>query len=88
MIEYNHDTRRNLCRSMNVEIVDNGSIIFRRGDPSDSFIFVLQGSVNLYEGFNVYHKKFVRNLGPGTSLGELGIIRNENRSLTVSADKD
>lgn len=68
--------------------IETRNVIFRKGDKSDSFIFVLSGSVNLYEGFNIYDKKFVRNLGAGTSLGELGIIRNEGRSLTVSAHED
>lgn len=44
---------------------------------------ILEGSLTLYNGKYAESGKHVRTMGPGDGLGELGIIKNEPRSLTA-----
>jgi CRP-like cAMP-binding protein len=40
-----------LCRCMRYQTFAESELVFRKGDPSELFYFILKGSIGLYEGF-------------------------------------
>ena len=56
------------------------TVMMKEGDASDSFWFLLEGSFEVFVG-----GKFHRRLGPGSVIGEIGVIWNVNRTSTVRA---
>lgn len=54
-----------------------------KGDASDSYILILEGSLMLYNSKYADDDKQIRQMGPGEGLGELGIINDNPRSLTA-----
>ncbi|OMJ82872.1 hypothetical protein SteCoe_16340 [Stentor coeruleus] len=62
-----------------------GQVIFRKGDPSSCYYFVLEGVI---EAFNEQRDGTIKPVGKityGKALGEIGILRNQPRSLTCIA---
>jgi ABC-type multidrug transport system fused ATPase/permease subunit len=65
-----------------------GDIIFRKGDdPMDGAYMILAGSAELYKPQNG-EETLVAEVGPGTIVGELGLIRKVPRALTMRASDD
>ena len=65
---------------------DPGDVVFRRGDPSDSMYLVQSGQVDvLLEGDAIPAdgQEPLASLGPGSFVGELGLLLDEPRSATL-----
>ncbi len=67
-----------------------GEVVFVKDDePTDGAYMVLEGEAGLYlpkpEG---EPDQLVTKVGPGTLVGELGLIRNEPRALTMVAESE
>ena len=64
---------------------DTGELLMRRGDPADSAIVLLSGSVKIHtitsEGADVV----LGFSGPGDLLGEVSAVRSASRSASVTA---
>lgn len=67
---------------MILKTFEHDEIIFYRGDESDSYLMILDGEVSLYSTKFPVDSSFIRTLGKGDALGEMGIIRSQPRSLT------
>ena len=67
-----------------------GEVVFEKGaPPTDGAYMVLEGEAGLYlpkPGDEA--DQLVTKVGPGTLVGELGLIRNEPRSLSMVAESE
>ena len=66
-----------------------GEVVFFKGDdPKDGAYMVLEGEAGLYLPKDDAPDQLIAKVGPGTLVGELGLIRNEPRALTMKAEDD
>jgi CRP/FNR family transcriptional regulator, cyclic AMP receptor protein len=62
-----------------------GQILFAEGDPGDSLIVVVSGSLKAYSTTEHGDEFLLAVVGPGETLGELALADGGLRSATVSA---
>lgn len=62
-----------------------GEVLCRAGDPADRLWLITRGSVSVRLD-DTDHLRRVAGLGPGTSVGELGLLDRRPRSADVVAD--
>ncbi|MDB5589682.1 SulP family inorganic anion transporter [Enterovirga sp.] len=62
-----------------------GEALCRTGEPADKLWLITRGSVSVQIGAD-RHRRRVAGLGPGTSVGELGLLDRRPRSADVVAD--
>ena len=66
-----------------------GEVVFEKDDPpTDGAYMILEGEASLYQPIPDGNDKQVAKVGRGTLVGELGLIRNEPRALTMVALSD
>ena len=65
--------------------IPGGQILFRRGDPSDSLYFVLNGVLGVVSDGAPDAQQLVARLGPAEVVGEMGCITGQPRNATVRA---
>ncbi|MHA6264524.1 cyclic nucleotide-binding domain-containing protein [Arenibacterium sp. CAU 1754] len=66
-----------------------GEVVFRKDDaPTDGAYMILEGEAGLYLPKDGAADQLIARVGAGTLVGELGLIRNEPRALTMVADSD
>ncbi|MEM1352723.1 MAG: cyclic nucleotide-binding domain-containing protein, partial [Pseudomonadota bacterium] len=66
-----------------------GEVIFRKNDdPVDGAYMILDGTAGLFDPDGPSPDKPVAQVGPGTLVGELGLIRKVPRALTMRAESD
>jgi CRP/FNR family cyclic AMP-dependent transcriptional regulator len=61
------------------------SVVVRQGDTSMSFYVILSGSVRLSHESEEGQAVPIAELGPGGFFGEMGLIDDQPRSVTVTA---
>jgi SulP family sulfate permease len=88
LIEQFHDQEHitHLMEYLEELEVPAGSILFRKGDPSETLYFVESGQVSAILELPDGHKKRLRTMGAGTVFGEMGFYRGVPRSASVVAD--
>ena len=70
------------------EIVPAGEWLIHQGAPADAFFILLEGSVSIWKkGENEVDAQWVVNFGPGTSFGEIGLLKNVARTASVKAEE-
>jgi ferredoxin-NADP reductase/CRP-like cAMP-binding protein len=62
---------------------DDGAVVFKEGDVADRFYLILSGMAKVTKGDD---KKLVALLCRGQYFGEVALIRNEPRAVTVTAE--
>ena len=62
----------------NFQILEAGTVIFKRGDPSDFMYALLECEVDI-----IVEGKVVATFGPGNLFGEMALIDNGPRSATA-----
>ena len=60
-----------------------GSALCREGEIADRWWIVVEGTAEVTIG-----GLYVATIGPGESIGELGLLDGENRNATVTASSD
>jgi len=66
-----------------------GEVVFLKNDPpSDGAYLVLEGQAGMYLPKDGEPDQLIATAGPGTLVGELGLIRNEPRALSMVAESD
>ena len=71
---------------------EKGEVLFRKGETSDSMFAIISGELEVLdtlddtdpEGLHG-NNKFIRTLGVGDVVGEMGMVRSTKRSATVIA---
>jgi CRP-like cAMP-binding protein len=74
------DKRNRLARRATTRVYPAGAVIIREGDTSMALYVVLAGRV----GVDVQSQR-VRELGPGSFFGEMGLVDDRPRSASVIA---
>ncbi|MGB7241287.1 MAG: ABC transporter transmembrane domain-containing protein [Sulfitobacter sp.] len=65
-----------------------GDVIFNKSDdPTDGAYVILSGEAGLYDP-DSHKDALIATVGPGNLVGELGVIRNIPRALTMRAHSD
>lgn len=62
--------------------------VFKEGDEGMEFFIIEKGEVNCLKDTGSDEFKFVRTLGSGDHFGELALINNEKRSLSIRCKSD
>ena len=73
---------------LKIDNVNPGEFIIKEGTPGDEFYIIETGEVECLKLYTLKDKKgfvMVRALGPGDHFGELALITNEKRSLSIRA---
>ena len=72
--------------------LEKGEVLFRKGETSDSMFAVISGGLEVLDTLDDTapedlhgNKKFIRTLGVGDVVGEMGMVRSCKRSATVMA---
>lgn len=66
-----------------------GEIIFNQKDaPTDGAYMILSGAAELFKSNSEAQETHIAMVGPGTLVGELGLIRNVPRALSMRAETD
>ncbi len=66
-----------------------GDVIFSKDDdPTDGAYMLLSGTAELFNPRPDGIEQHIANIGPGRIVGELGLIRNVPRALTMRAETD
>lgn len=78
-------TTINLFRhARNVETAEAGSTIFKQGDDSNNLMYAItEGEVEIF-----INGELEETIGPGTTLGELGLLDGGPRTATAVAKTD
>jgi CRP-like cAMP-binding protein len=70
-----------------------GKILFRQGDPGDSFYLLLSGQILIKLGAPAQDDRTLATLGPGAILGELGpfargVVRTRSKAISPEFGSD
>src|SRR5215471_33016 len=66
-----------------------GAVLFREGDPTDSFYVIDEGEIRLdVHSDEVDSEATLAFVGPGSLLGEIGVLTGASRSATAIAHSD
>ena len=74
-----------LLSAFQVESYPDGSLVFRKGDPSSKLYLILSGKLDMFdeEGKTSIH---IATLPAGKMIGERGLVRKTERMLTARAN--
>ena len=81
---FSQDELKSLAQQCAIRQAAAGEVLIREGEPSDNRVyFLLAGRVSVYA-----NGKFILGLDrPGDIVGEMGLIRDDPRSATVTVDE-
>lgn len=77
--------RERLAKLATLRVYPAAAVIVRQGDTSMSFYVVVRGRVRVEQEAGGGARLPIRELGPGGSFGEMGLIDDMPRSATVVA---
>jgi rhodanese-related sulfurtransferase len=79
------EKRDEITQALETRLVAPGTIIFRQGDPGDSFYIVNSGKVRVFRRDKEGMETDLSILGPGDTFGEMALLTGEPRSANVEA---
>ena len=83
------EDRQALENALRLTNLAAGSVLFREGDPGDSFCVVLSGKLEVIKAIGTAEERLLRVLGPGKFLGEIAMLDPEGlRTATVRAQTE
>lgn len=74
------EMQEDLASRMVERRVEGGEILVAQGEPAEDFFLIVEGSFD-----TKVDGKSVRTMGPGDSFGEIGLLRDSERTATVEA---
>jgi signal transduction histidine kinase len=83
--ELPQDTWDELTRAVEHRVLAPRTIIFRQGDPGDSFYVIRSGKVRVFRRDSDGFETELSVLGAGESFGEMALVTGEARSANVEA---
>jgi rhodanese-related sulfurtransferase len=72
-----------ISRVVEDRVLPARSLVFKRGDPGDSFWVILSGKVRVFRSDDQGVEITLSELGPGQSFGEVALLTGEARSASV-----
>lgn len=63
--------------------LEEGDIVFRKGDLGKSLFIVVDGTVRIHD-----HERTLASLGPNDVFGEMAVLNSESRSASATAHED
>ena len=82
------DVLRDLESELETFMLYGGETLFRQGDPGDFLCIVISGRVRVVVRAADGQENTITELGSGELVGEMAVVRGENRSATVDAVRD
>lgn len=76
-----------MCSFMNCYAADRGSVLIQEGEPGDSLLVILTGSVDVLKLSAGGESVRIAKLGPGQTLGEMSLVDGQPRFATCIADE-
>ena len=67
--------------------VDTGEALIKQGDPAEDLYFILRGKVSIWGELGDTEPSRLRTLGPGTTVGKIGLYLDSTRTANVLADE-
>jgi len=67
--------------------IETGEALIEEGDPAEDLYFILRGKVSIWGELSETEPVRLRTLGPGTTVGEIGLYLDATRSANVLADE-
>ncbi len=67
--------------------INTDEALIEEGDPAEDLYFILRGRVSVWGEFSNTEPVRLRTLGPGTTVGEIGLYLDSTRSANVLADE-
>ena len=64
------------------------TVLFRRGDTADAMYIILEGSVFVLDVDTAGEEVVIDQLGPGQTVGEMGLVTGQPRNATVRTATD
>ena len=77
-----------LAKSLTIQNVRGGSLLFREGESSDSMMFVISGGLRASRRASDGTLNLYNEIRPGQSVGEIGLILQQPRFSDVTAMRD
>ena len=78
----------NLMERVTIKVVCGGQALFNEGDPSDYLLVVVTGRLLASRLLADGSRQRFNEIGPGSSVGEIGLILQQPRSADVMAIRD
>lgn len=80
-----HNTKdfKELATKFETKTFEGGDVIFKQGDEGDGFYIIQAGECEVYREDN----QLVATLSPGDYFGEMSLVNNAARTVTVKATK-
>ena len=72
-----------LLQTCNFKAYESGQEIYKAGEPSREMMILLAGKLNVMSGGG----EQLAEIGPGASVGEMGVFTDEARSASIVADE-
>jgi NTE family protein/lysophospholipid hydrolase len=69
-------------------VLRGGEVLFRQGDQSDAIYVVINGRLDVVKRAQNGKAELVNEIGPGESVGELGLVTDQRRSADIIARRD
>jgi len=74
------EMQEDLASRMVERRVEGGETLVAQGEPAEDFFLIVEGAFDTQ-----VDGKSVRTMGPGDSFGEIGLLRDTERTATVEA---
>jgi CRP/FNR family cyclic AMP-dependent transcriptional regulator len=68
-----------------LEKINAGAVLYSQGDQSDAMYILRSGQMALYLDFGTPDQFELINIGPGSCMGEMGLLEKEPRNATAVA---
>src|SRR5438270_7491843 len=86
--ELDGDAFEQLCRYAKHTTVKRGATIFSKGDPGNSLIAVISGTVKISVSSADGRNAILNLIGPGETLGEVAVLDGQARTADAIAHTD
>ncbi|MEY8199079.1 MAG: cyclic nucleotide-binding and patatin-like phospholipase domain-containing protein [Colwellia sp.] len=77
-----------LVESMSMFTIEGGETLYKEADASDSLAIVVSGRFIISKTLKNGQTEILGEIGPGSSVGELGLILQQPRAASVIANRD
>jgi CRP-like cAMP-binding protein len=80
------DEQAELAASLQPITLPQGALLFREGEPGDSFCIITEGQVEILKALGTEDERLLRVQGPGSFLGEVSLFEPDGvRTASVRA---